>query len=81
MIDFVVILQALVDKHPILVSILLVMGTLRAVLKPLMALAHAYAASTKSAKDDELVAKVEASKPYKLLSFVLDYVASIKLPA
>ena len=67
-------------KYPVIASILMVVGGLRAVFKPLMAVAHAYVEYSASPKDNEALAKVEGSKIYKGLAFVLDYLASVKLP-
>jgi hypothetical protein len=69
----------LVAKYPIAASILLVMGSARAVFKPIMAALHAYVESTPKTSDDEAIAKVEASKFFKAFAFVLDYVGSIKI--
>jgi len=66
-------------NHPYILTILMVIGSLRAILKPLFALARAYTQSTETKADDELVDKVEQSKAYKALVFVLDWFASVKL--
>lgn len=78
--DLIGIILGLVEKYPAVSSVLLVIGTMRAIFKPLMALAHAYVGSTSSKKDDEKLQEVEQSKIYKGIAFVLDYFASIKLP-
>jgi len=67
-------------KYPATASVLMVMGVLRAVFKPLFALLQAYVASTPSAADDAVLARIEKSKVVTTAAFVLDYVASIKLP-
>jgi hypothetical protein len=69
-----------VSKYPIVATILMVMGVLRAVNKPLFALVRAFVASTPSAKDDAILDKVEQSKIKKSIEFALDYLASVKLP-
>jgi len=63
-----------------LVSILVVIGSLRVIVKPLVALIRAIVKETPSPKDDAWLAKVMASKVYKTVLFCLDWVASIKLP-
>lgn len=73
-------LVGLVSKYPIITSIIMVVGILRAVNKPLMTFLHAVVLATPTNKDDELLGKVEGSKIYGIVSFVLDYIASIKLP-
>jgi hypothetical protein len=62
------------------VAVFAVIGTLRAVFKPLFALAEAFVKSTESTKDDEVLAGVKASSIYKIVAFLLDYLGSIKLP-
>lgn len=68
----------LVVQFPWLATIFMVVGVIRLIVKPLMELAKGVAASTPSAKDDEAVAKVEASKIYKTILFVIDWLFSIK---
>lgn len=64
-----------------LVSLLLIIGSLRLVLKPAFALAYAVVALTPSVKDDEAVKKVDEGKIMKSIRFGLDWLASVKLPA
>lgn len=63
-----------------LVAIILIIGSLRVVFKPLFALAYAIVSVTPSKKDDEVVKKVEEHKITKAILFALDYIASIKFP-
>lgn len=72
-------LLLLVGKFPMLTTVLLVVGTLRAVNKPLFALLHAFVEATPSTADDEKLAAVEASGIYKGFTFVLDWFASVKV--
>lgn len=74
------ILSNFAATHPWLASTFMVVGMCRAIFKPLMAFLHSIADVTPSTKDNELLAKAESSKVYSVLSFALDYVASIKLP-
>lgn len=62
------------------IGFLLIVGSLRVVLKPLFALAYAIASVTPDKKDDEAVKKIEEHKVTKAIAFALDYVASVKLP-
>ena len=64
-----------------LVGILLLVGTLRLVIKPAFAFAYAITAVTPSLKDDAAVKKLEEGKTMKAVKFVIDWLASIKLPA
>ena len=73
-------LQQLVGQAPWLATILMVMGALRAIMKPLMELLKVIVKQTPSPKDDAWLSKAMESKFYKTLSFILDWVGSIKLP-
>lgn len=61
-------------------SIAAVMGLVRIVFKPLMVTLHSIADSTESGWDNEKLEKLETSKAFKIFSFALDYILSIKLP-
>lgn len=63
-----------------LIGAILVIGSLRVLLKPLFALAYAITSVTPSTKDDEAVKKIEEHKITKAVVFALDYIASIKFP-
>jgi uncharacterized membrane protein YcgQ (UPF0703/DUF1980 family) len=69
----------LIVKFPVLASILMVVGGLRIVVKPIMALLHNLADYSPSQKDDILIDKVENSKLYKGFLFCIDWLASIKV--
>lgn len=71
-------LAGLVGNYPILMSIVFIVGALRVVMKPLVALLRAYVAYTPNAADDAALDAVEASSAWKTFLFVLDWVASIK---
>jgi hypothetical protein len=66
-------------KYPITMAILAVMGTLRAIFKPIMSVAHAYVESTSSLNDDEVLKKIEGHKAFKAFAWFIDYIASIKI--
>lgn len=69
----------LVSKYPLIASVLLVIGGCRVVLKPLMSVLRSLAIYTPTPKDDEILDKVEDSKVYKGVVWVLDYLFSLKL--
>jgi hypothetical protein len=69
----------LANQHPIIASILILLGSLRLVIKPLMAGARLWTKSTESTRDDEILNKVEASWLYTAFLFALDWLTSIKL--
>lgn len=71
---------ALGSKYPVLLTIFAVMGVLRAVFKPLFLFLDAVVIATPGPGDNEILAKVKASKPYQLVATALDYIASVKLP-
>jgi len=66
-------------KFPIITTILLLMGMVRVVNKPLFAILHYLVLVTPWKQDDVYLDKVESSKAYKAFCFVLDWVTSIKL--
>lgn len=63
-----------------LITMFLVMGSFRVVMKPLVALVQLIVKETPTPEDDKFVAKVMESKTYKTVCFVLDWVVSLKLP-
>lgn len=65
--------------YPIVMTIFIVLGVLRAVNKPLFALWRSYVSATPQKSDDELLDTVERSKIVKALLFVLDWTASVKV--
>tara|TARA_R110000868_G_scaffold242882_5_gene498499 strand:- start:172 stop:420 length:249 start_codon:yes stop_codon:yes gene_type:complete len=78
--DLLLIVNELVAKWPVLSSVLLVVGALRLTIKPLVSIVRSVVELTPGKTDDLLLDKVEASKVYKGLCWVLDYLTSIKLP-
>lgn len=71
---------ALVAQYPAIASVLLAVGALRLINKPLFAILHNVVDLTPSQKDNEILDKVEKSAAYKFFCVVLDYLGSIKLP-
>lgn len=63
-----------------LLSIFMIVGSLRLIMKPIMSLIEAYVLITPKVEDDGLPAKIMESKPYKILAYLADWSASIKLP-
>lgn len=78
--DFVALILEFVAKYPAIGAILVVVGGLRVVFKPIMTAIHAIVDATPSPSDNAVLAKVEASPIYKGFVFVVDLLASIKLP-
>lgn len=73
-------LLELAQKYPIVVGICAVIGVFRVVFKPAFAVVKAFVVATPGKGDDEAIEKFEASKIYKGIVFVVDYLTSIKLP-
>lgn len=73
-------IEFLSTKYPMVLQILVIMGLSRSILKPIMVAAKEIVGVTPTKKDDELLTKVEGSKAYSMLVFVLDYIFSLKLP-
>lgn len=67
------------QKYTWLVTLLAIVGTLRLVFKPLVSAAHVFVQSTPSTSDDEALAKVEASRAFKVFAWLLNYLGSIKV--
>jgi hypothetical protein len=72
---------ALAVKHPLILTVLVVMGFLRAMLKPTFSYLHQLAQAGKLEKFDAIISMVESSKVLKVLAYILDWAVSIKLTA
>ena len=72
-------IKSMAEKHEIVFSIIMVMGMARLVLKPLMVFLHEIVLISPTDKDNKALSKLEDSKIYKGLLFVLDYLFSLKV--
>lgn len=63
------------------IGILAFIGTLRIVFKPLFSLAHAVVDLTPSTSDNIKLEKIEKSKAVKVIYYLLDLFASVKVEA
>lgn len=70
----------LVSHYPVIATILMVIGVARMIFKPFFSFMQAVVDATPSANDNEILAKVEASKVYKAIAYAFDWFGSIKLP-
>lgn len=68
------------QQYPIVATILMVVGVLRFVMKPVMDLLRALVLATPGTGDDEFLAKVEGSKAWQYFLYILDWLGSIKTP-
>ena len=64
----------------IIAQIVSFMGSFRLIFKPLMGVIDVVVKLTPSKSDDNLVQEIEESKIYKSIKFIVDWIASIKLP-
>jgi hypothetical protein len=72
-------IQQMVLEYPAVTSVFIVMGVLRAALKPVMHAVGEIVIATPSKVDDEKWEAVKASKYFKVFAWILDYTASIKI--
>ena len=68
-----------VNKYPVAVSILAVLGVIRLAIKPIMTAIGEIVLITPTDKDDKLFEKVKQSKAFKAILYALDYLTSIKI--
>jgi hypothetical protein len=73
-------LMELLLQYPTVMKVVMLVGTLRLVLKPIMVAVESIVLSTPTLSDDSLLAKVKANPIYKVLVFVVDWLGSVKLP-
>ena len=81
--DLLVLLKPLIEiysgKLGFVAQFIVIVGSLRIFVKPIMAFLDTYVLFTESKKDDEKLAKFKDSKIYKSIVFVMDWFASIKI--
>lgn len=77
--DIAPIVAQLVENYPTLSTVIMVIGALRLIVKPLLAIARSVVQYTPSTADDAALDSVEQSTIMKGLLFVLDWFASVKL--
>jgi hypothetical protein len=73
-------LDGLAGKYGWMTTVILVIGSLRILFKPVMLAIESYVKQTPSESDDARLAKFEGGFIYKTIAFALDFGASIKLP-
>lgn len=66
-------------EHPNIATMFFVMGLARTILKPILAIAHAYVEYTPEKTDDEELNRIENNKLFRIFVFLLDYAFSLKL--
>ncbi len=68
------------NQYPTVATIIMIIGTLRLIMKPLMSFLHQLVAITPGTGDDQLLDEVEHSQIYTTFMYILDWFASIKPP-
>lgn len=72
-------LEGFVQSNPKLAAVLMFIGSLRSVLKPLVSFVWSILNLTPKTSDNEAVKKVVESKIFGIFAYLLDYFASVKL--
>lgn len=67
-------------KYPLLLTVLVIMASLRVFFKPVMEIFKGVVELTPSKKDDEFYDRMLNHKAYQVVVFLVDWFASIKLP-
>jgi len=70
----------LLQTYPILQHVIAVMVICRIVFKPIFSILGKYVELTIEEDDDKKLHKFMKSKTYKMLAFIVDMLASVKLP-
>jgi hypothetical protein len=69
----------MLSGNPAVASILILVGTLRLAVKPLMTLLQLYVKLTPYDNDDKWLSDLEMSKGYKLFLYLMDWLLSVKI--
>ena len=70
----------IVKSLPWFADVLMLMGMLRLIFKPLFSIIQTVVDATDSKVDDQYLAGIRNSKGYALVVWALDFFASVKLP-
>lgn len=73
-------LETLAGSNGLVLQVISIVGTVRLIMKPIMTMLHAVVDSTPSPADNAVLDGVEKSKLFSAVTFILDYILSIKLP-
>lgn len=69
----------MLSGNPAVASILIVVGSLRLAVKPIMTLIQLYVKLTPYDQDDKWLQDLEMSKGYKLFLYLMDWLLSVKI--
>ena len=70
----------LLKEYPWFANLVVIMGSLRVIFKPLFSLIDAVIAATPNKDDDKAWLQFKQSKAASLLIWLIDYIASVKIP-
>lgn len=73
-------IEFLLQTYPWLQHVIAIMVICRVVFKPLFAILGRYVELTVEQEDDKKLHKFMGTKTYKMIAFIVDMLASVKLP-
>lgn len=73
-------IEMLAGNHGWIVQVIVLIGTLRLILKPILSAIEGVVAATPTQSDDAKWAAIKETKVYKTITYLLDWFASVKLP-
>ena len=73
------VIMGILETLPWYGSLVLVMGTLRVIFKPLFSIIQTVVKATPSKTDDKLLTELKGSNAYAILVWAIDFFASVKL--
>ena len=74
-----ILIVELAQKYPQAMTVIVVIGVLRAIFKPLQLVVDKYVEATPDKADDGKWAVMKTSRAFKFIAWFLDYTASIKI--
>lgn len=74
-------IESYAANAPWLVNLIIIMGTFRLIVKPIVTAIEEIVKATPSRKDDEQLDKIKASPAWYWFFFILDWFTSIKIPS
>jgi hypothetical protein len=77
--DIINLIVGFAGQYPIIATLLMVIGALRVVFKPIFSVLRAYVEFTPNPADNLALDSVEGSKVYKGIVWFLDFFASVKI--
>lgn len=72
-------ISPMLEMIPFFPQLLMIMGLLRIINKPLFTFLHTFTNATETPKDNELLIKLQSSKGYRTFLFIIDWFGSVKL--